>query len=338
MLIKINYDCPLCEEEHEVIVKTTLEETDYKGEIVQYEDTVYICERTEEEFTPSKIMTKNLLNIINSYRKKKGLLTSSELIEIREYYNLTQKEFANSFGWGDITIQRYEKKLVQDETYDQIIRRAYDEPLYLLEQIKNHKNNFEITRFVEITQNIKSRIKEKDNFYYNLKEIENNYVEFDTENDFNGNKLLDLEKTKNIISYFSEYIDNLYKVKLMKLLWYADVLNYKLKGCSMTGLVYRHLPYGAVPISHEELLKMDSIIIEEEFIGDHIGYKIKCNKNINIKDFDFDEIQILNKIIGFFKDKKTSDIVHYMHEEIGYKETNDNEIIPYSLASKIKDF
>lgn len=67
---KINYDCPICEEEHEVIVRTTLEEIDYKGEIVQYEDTVYICERTEEEFAPAKVIGKNLLNMKEAYIEK----------------------------------------------------------------------------------------------------------------------------------------------------------------------------------------------------------------------------------------------------------------------------
>lgn len=66
---RIIYDCPLCEKEHEVIMRTTLEETEYKGEIVQYEDTVYICEMTEEEFTPSKVMSKNLSNIREAYTR-----------------------------------------------------------------------------------------------------------------------------------------------------------------------------------------------------------------------------------------------------------------------------
>jgi len=33
----------------------------------------------------------------------------------------------------------------------------------------------------------------------------------------------------------------------MKLLWYADALHFRRHGISMTGLAYKHMPYGALP-------------------------------------------------------------------------------------------
>lgn len=81
---RIIRDCPICEEEHEIIIRTTLEETDYKGEMVQYEETVYICDRTGEEFTPIKVMSRNLLNIEEAYIKK---MNSNSVDEERVTYD-----------------------------------------------------------------------------------------------------------------------------------------------------------------------------------------------------------------------------------------------------------
>ena len=67
-----------------------------------------------------------------------------------------------------------------------------------------------------------------------------------------GNTVLSLDKVVDVIRYFaaSDKITNLYKVKLMKLMWYADALSYKLRNTAITGLVYRALPMGAVPVAH----------------------------------------------------------------------------------------
>ena len=52
--------------------------------------------------------------------------------------------------------------------------------------------------------------------------------------------MLDIDKLETVISYLAEFMDNLYKVKLMKSLWCVDVLSYIQTGRAMTGLVYRH--------------------------------------------------------------------------------------------------
>ena len=49
------------------------------------------------------------------------------------------------------------------------------------------------------------------------------------------------------------------KVVLMKLLWYIDALSYKNRGYSITGLVYTHMPYGALPIGHKEIIELSSL-------------------------------------------------------------------------------
>lgn len=92
-----------------------------------------------------------------------------------------------------------------------------------------------------------------------------------------GNAELSLDKVVDVIRYFaaSDQIINLYKVKLMKLMWYADALSYKLRGYAITGLVYKALPMGAVPVGHESIIDLKDVPCEE----DALPYKTVAPSN-----------------------------------------------------------
>lgn len=63
----------------------------------------------------------NLLNARNSYRRAHDLLTSDQIVAIRELYGLSQVDLAKLLGWGEATISRYESKAIQDEAYDTML-------------------------------------------------------------------------------------------------------------------------------------------------------------------------------------------------------------------------
>jgi len=147
---EVKYSCPICEKKHKVKIYRENNKAIVKKQPVEYQETYYYCPIESEEFYPSKILDKNLLRARDSYRKSNGLLTSFEIKEIRKLYGLNQKEFSNIFGWGDITVQRYESKLIQDETYNEVMRRAKDDQLFVFEELKKHKDKFSNDRFKEI--------------------------------------------------------------------------------------------------------------------------------------------------------------------------------------------
>lgn len=338
VLKEISYHCPFCDEEHNIQVKKKISNANIKDTLIKYEQIVYYCPMEDEEFVPSRIMDENLLNARDAYKARVGLLTSDEIKNIRRTYGLTQKEFSRLLGWGDVTIGRYERKLIQDETYDSIMRMTQTNPAYTLERLEKHKEKFEIKRYEEIKSNIKDVIKILGNNLLKIQEIRNAYIEYDIKSDYNGYKLLDIDKINAILGYFAQYIKPLYKVKLMKLLWYTDALNFKNEGKSMTGLVYQHLPLGAVPIAYSELLYLPAINVLEEYFDDFIAYKICPNEEVSLSKFTLEELSILDKVASHFKDFKTKEIINYMHNEGAYIETEPNQVILYSLAKKIREF
>ncbi|RAK19871.1 putative zinc finger/helix-turn-helix YgiT family protein [Anoxybacillus vitaminiphilus] len=340
LLEKIHYNCPFCDEEHEISVFREKTKALVNNTPVEYEEIYYYCPIEEDKFVPKEILNQNLLAAKDSYRTLNGLLTSQEIKDIRNSYGLSQKEFANMLGWGDVTIQRYEKKSIQDETYDQKIREVKDNPKLALDELEKHKEKFDQARYEEIREFIKELVKTKSIKYLNKEIIESIYIDHQEESEYNGYKLLDLEKVENMIAFFAQYSSRLYKVKLMKLLWYADALFFKKYGVGMSGLVYKRLPLGAVPKAHEEILKyaQSSINIIEEYFDEKIAYKILPKVDVDLSKFTIEEISVLQTVLEKFDKMGSREISDYMHEELAYQKTARDEVIPYSLAREIRDF
>lgn len=341
-LIKtIEMDCPICDKEHPVEMRKRLTQGVVKGEVVDYHEIYYLCpisDEEDDEFVPSSVMDENLLRARDAYRIKKGLLVSNEIIEIRQFYGLTQSDFSALLGWGEITINRYEGKTIQDETYDSIMRMAYQNPIFALECLDKHKERFATDRYELIRNNIAAKLVALGNIYLKTQEIKSLYVAFDEANDFNGYKILDIDKLASVMGYFAQFTSNLYKVKLMKLLWYTDALFFKRHGRSMTGLVYEHMTYGALPIGFNEILNLPTVKVIEEMIYEDISYRIMPNRQVNIAEFSTEELNVLETVATKFKNFKAREIVDYMHKERAYIETEDHNMIPYSLAKKLNEF
>ena len=139
LIRKIHIDCPLCDKAHEVEERTRFATITLKGEEVTYEERFYFCANApadENEFETGSMANANLLNARNAYRIKHGLLTSDEIVAIRENYGLSQVDLARLLGWGEATISRYESKAIQDEAYDTMLRLIKDNPLMALEFLK----------------------------------------------------------------------------------------------------------------------------------------------------------------------------------------------------------
>ena len=347
ILIKeVNYSCPFCERKHKVEIYESEAKALVKKKPVEYKEIFYFCPKCKEEFYPDNIMDNNLNRARDSYKKMNGLLTSSEIKEARNYYKLNQKEFANLFGWGDITVQRYESKSIQDETYDKVIRRAKDDLLFVYEELKKHKDKFTEERFKEVEAFLKEIIKRRQVSYLKREELKALYIDYDKPNEFNGNKLLDLDNIEQMLRFFAQNNYYLYKVKLMKLFWYADAQHFKKNNQSISGLVYMHMPYGALPIGYNELLFAfnNSISVIEEYFEfseeeeEKIAYKIKGIKKVDQNKLKPSEIAVLDEVSNHFKRMGSKQISEYMHDEYAYDKTKKGDLISFELAAKIKEF
>ncbi len=339
---KIHMSCPLCDKTHEVEERKRITTITLKGEEVSYEERFYFCANADEdenEFETGAMTNENLLNARNAYRIKMGLLTSDEIVAIRENYGLSQVDLAKLLGWGEATISRYESKAIQDEAYDTMLRLIKDNPLQALEFLKKNSDKFTITKRTEIRAKIIEKLGSYGKEFLTRQAFEGEYANFEEPSDSNGFTMLDIDKIEAMISYIAEETSNLYKVKLMKMLWYSDVLSFIENGNAITGMVYRHEAMGALPVGHYSLMNLENLNVQEEISYNYnTMLHVYPTPNMDYSVLSDAEKAILDKVIAKFKDYKAKDIVDYMHEEKAYSETKTGEIIPFSLAKEIREF
>ena len=172
---------------------------------------------------------------------------------------------------------------------------------------------------------------------YLRKTIEAKYARFHENKMFHGNTTLSLDKVVDVIRYFaaSSKVTSLYKVKLMKLLWYSDALSYKIRGRAITGLIYQALPMGAVPIGHDFIIDLKNVPCEEVDMGETNAYHFYLQGPEEFKTLDKSDREILDIVIKKLGRMSKDEIVAFMHKEEAYTETAPRDIIQFKYAKKL---
>ncbi len=152
--------------------------------------------------------------------------------------------------------------------------------------------------------------------------------------EFTGCNELKLDKVIEVINYIAQRVSGLYKVKLMKLLWYCDIYHYRNHGSSITGLAYKVLKMGAVPLGHEYIINLDGVSYDVVEYDD-IAYRFKVIPGFEIRSLTEEEIGTLEKIISELGGLSIQETVQKMHEEEAYKEIPYNGFIPYTYAERL---
>lgn len=123
-----------------------------------------------------------------------------------------------------------------------------------------------------------------------------------------------------IISCFKDNSSKLGKVKLAKILWFADrEFMYKYHS-ELTGLEYQKLNFGPVPKKYEQILndmqEKSYIIIDEIFTDDAKQTLFISVKKPCLDEFSAKEIEVLDKVIFSLKNKNASYLSKITHDEL----------------------
>ena len=167
-----------------------------------------------------------------------------------------------------------------------------------------------------------------------------NYRNYNTQSIDNGFTVVNIDKIEASISYFAEKLGSVFKVKLMKMLWYADAISFKERFVAITGLVYTHEPMGALPIGNKSLMNLENLIITREE-SDNFSQKFHIHPSSLFVDYSVltqDEIDILNRVVKKFKDYTGAECADYMHKEKAYRDTKEDEIISFELTKELNNF
>ena len=329
--------CICCMEKHNVKIVETTEKAIFKDVAVEYAAKYFYCDLAEELYMDEAMIRENDTNKKDAYRKKMGLLASNEIKSVRSKYAISQNDLCLLLGWGGKTITRYESHQVQDRAHDTILKKLDKDPEWFLCLLEESKPSLNVEMYKKY-YNIGRTLYENSQDRYLRKSIEAKYVRFKEEQMFNGNVELTLDKVVDVIRYFSNSLEvtNLYKVKLMKLMWYADCLSYKLRERAITGLVYQSLPMGAVPIGHDVIIDLKGVCYEEIDMGDGTAYHFVKSDNEEYSYIESDEKKILDEVICKLGKMSKDEIVDFMHKEEAYVKTLPKEIISFEYAKELR--
>lgn len=325
--------CLSCMEEHQVDIVEITEQETFKGEDIKFVAIYEYCSNTDYYLETEDMIRANSLALKDGYRKKAGLLTSAEIRAMREKYNVSQKDFSEILDWGGATITRYENHHVQDRAHDDILRKIDSDPKWFLEMLQRAEERLSTKAFNAYYHKARELYNKEKNQYL-IASIRAIYAPYDEET-ITGGVELDLNKVVEIINYLASMVAMLHKVKLMKMLWYSDVLNFKRHGKAITGLAYEAWPKGALPVGHDQIILLESVYFETVEYGENVGYKFRPVQGFERKWLTDQEIETIDEIVSQLGKLKTDEIVDRMHDEEAYKQTPIYNIISYSFASML---
>ncbi|NVM32013.1 MAG: DUF4065 domain-containing protein [Candidatus Helarchaeota archaeon] len=330
--------CPNCEEYTETTVRVEKEVYNVRGEPTEIEAGVTICQKCGEKIFDEERDSRNLKIAYSHYRKKHNLLSPDQIRAIREKYGLSQRALSRLLGWGEITIHRYESGAIQDNVHDSLLR--------LIEDPQNIQKFFEANRD-KLPSYIAARLEKRiTSFLQEDKEqafqisferlVSHQHVDLTS-----GFKEYDLEKLKNMILYLVKRLGGVLSVKLNKLLWYCDILQFKETSVSITGSQYVHYPLGPVPNNYEriigimqpELLDKDEIPFntDEGIVGEQFTALVDADESI----FSEKEIQVMNFVADTFRNYTSTEIMNKSHQETAFLKSEDRSIISYEYAKEL---
>lgn len=329
--------CTCCMEEHEVKTVLVREQATFKNIKVDYDASYLYCDLTEELYMDEQQIQENDMRLKDAYRKAEGLLTSAEISGIRAKYGISQSDLCILLGWGRKTITRYESHQVQDRAHDTILKKIANDPEWFLSLLNDAREHLSVESFQRYLD-AATILYDEDQDSYLRKAIEASYARFHGNQMFHGNTELCLDKVVAVIRYFaaSVKVTSLYKVKLMKLMWYADALSYKIRGFAITGLVYQALPMGAVPVGHNSIIDLKDIPCEEVDIGETNAYHFSLKEADMFSVLSNEDKSILDIVIEKLGSMSKNEIINFMHKERAYIETAPRDVIQFKYAESLQ--
>lgn len=296
----------------------------------------YQCEDSGEQFTSAALDELNMNQVYNQYRGKFNIPFPDEINNIRSKYGLSASKMSEILGFGVNSYRQYEAGEIPSVANAKLIQMV-DDP----------QNFMEMTALCG-TLDEKARVKYIQKAIFLAEEKKRNIFNINFKEYLLGNHLADIysgyrnpnfEKITEMVVYFSDKLSP-FKTKMNKLLFYADFLMFKQSCFSISGMRYKAIEMGPVPINFqsifEYLANKDEIdIFTTEFPQGYIGeqFKAKNDRPFRVELFSENELNVLEKVANVFKPTSTNQIIEISHLEEAWKKNEKNKsVISYEYA------
>ena len=296
----------------------------------------YQCEDSGEQFTSAALDELNMNQVYNQYRDKFKIPFPDEINNIRSKYGLSASKMSEILGFGVNSYRQYEAGEIPSVANAKLIQMV-DDPQNFMEMTALWGTLDEKARGKYIQKAIFLAEEKKRNiFNINFKEylLGNHLADI-----YSGYRNPNFEKITEMVVYFSDKLSP-FKTKMNKLLFYADFLMFKQSCFSISGMRYKAIEMGPVPINFqsifEYLANKDEIdIFTTEFPQGYIGeqFKSKNDRPFRAELFSENELNVLEKVATVFKPTSTNEMIELSHLEEAWKKNEKNKsVISYEYA------
>jgi transcriptional regulator with XRE-family HTH domain/uncharacterized phage-associated protein len=280
----------------------------------------YCCPDSNEQFTTTDLDELNLMQVYNQYRAEFNLPFPEEIQSTRESYGLSAAKMAEVLGFGINSYRNYEQGEVPSESNARLIQLARDPDEFL--RLVHLSGAIQGTQLDKLKTRIEKLIQQQEP----ARKLKFEEYLFGSllADEFSGYKVPNLEKLCEMVVYFAEQVSPM-KVKLNKLLFYADFLNFKRTSYSISGARYCAIPWGPVPDKHQTLFEFmeeqgDIVVEKIEFDDGKVGEQFfpDARRTFNREVFSESELDALTAVTKAFSKTSTQQIIKISHEEKGW--------------------
>lgn len=318
-------NCPICNKD-KVKLRSEIVEREFRKEKFKVFEQFFVCYNCNNEFTTPEQDDLAVNQVYNQYRENYNIPFPEELKSIRETYGLSGSKMAEILGFGTNQIRNYEAGEVPNKSNSKILNMIKF-PDHFKTLIEQSKQQLGVKLYKKIINIIDELTLENDDVLTQL------FKDNINPSQFNGYKVPSFNKFFNMILFFNE--NAYYQVRLNKFLFYADFLNFKKTGKSISGMPYVAIKMGPVPDHYKALMDFAEKENYIEYIYDESlnsdSERISKRKNFDTSLFLDSEIESLNMVLKKLRYKKTEDIWKLSHKEKAWIENSntDKKIISY---------
>ncbi len=131
--------CENCREDVSYSVKKEAAAQTFKGEAVEFENAVALCDKCGNEVFAAELHDANLASLYDAYRLQNGIPSAECICDIPVRYAIGKRPLSVLLGWGELTFTRYCDGDMPTKQYADILKRLYDEPEYYLSILEEQK-------------------------------------------------------------------------------------------------------------------------------------------------------------------------------------------------------
>lgn len=304
----------------------------FRNEKYDYIYSYYVCDDTGEQFTTAELDEVNIGQVYNQYRVRYGIPFPDEIKKTRRKFGLPAIKMARILGWGDNQYRLYENGDIPSQAHGKTLAMI-SEPQFFLDYVENSRNQFEEGEFERIEEKVKSVKTDQYEIFVRDYVFCNQRVGL-----ANGYATQSISKLKNIMLYYIKRFDGVFFTLMNKLLFYTDFVNYRNYGRGMSGLAYKAIQFGPVPLEYNRVYSISdlkqSIVY---FDSGKFGQKLESDLSPDISAFAEEELTTLECVANRFQDIKAGEISDISHEEDAWKKYVDTGmLISFNEAFTLK--